>query len=473
MKKIDLFFSVLSVPLDLLFLVLAAMAAYTIRFTDYFREWRPIIFDLPFSRYMDIVFPIVLFWLFIFALFGLYSETKQRPFIYEFVKIIAACSTGLTFIVFLVFFSRELFSSRFIVLAAWILSILFVTVERGGMRLIKRFLWEKGIGRTPVLLFGEDSTTFQLKKCIEKESQIGYKLAAHFKKLDQSNLKQIEKAIERKKIQELWVGDVSLSKQNELLKLANQKHLIFKYAADLFETQAANIATDTYWGIPFVEIKRTPLEGWGRVWKRIYDLVVCVLAMFFLSPVFLILFVLIKIDSKGPSLYKNERVGSRGKIFNTYKFRSMKLEYCTGKAYDRTGKALEMEKRLIEKRNMRQGPIYKIGDDPRRTRVGRFLEKTSLDELPQFLNVFLGNMSIVGPRPHQEREVAHYIDKYPQLFEIKPGITGLAQVSGRSNLTFEEEVKLDLYYIENWSFWKDLWISFKTPFVVLFHRHKS
>ena len=136
-------------------------------------------------------------------------------------------------------------------------------------------------------------------------------------------------------------------------------------------------------------------------------------------------------------------------------------------------KILEYEKKLIAQKSKRQGPLYKILNDPRRTKVGRFMEKTSLDELPQLFKVVIGNMSLVGPRPHQAREVAKYAGYQKHVLDIKPGLTGLAQISGRSDLSFEDEVKLDTYYIENWSLKLDLWIMLKTPFVVLTKKHKN
>jgi len=181
--------------------------------------------------------------------------------------------------------------------------------------------------------------------------------------------------------------------------------------------------------------------------------------------------ILIKLDSPGPIIYKNVRVGPKND-FDTYKFRSMKIEYCTGGQYDKTGAADSLENELIEKQSMRSGPVYKIADDPRRTRLGRFLEKTSLDELPQFFNVLLGEMSLVGPRPHQPKEVAKYERWHKKVFNIKPGVTGLAQISGRSEIDFDEEAKIDTYYIENWSLGLDFKILLKTPLAVLFRKSK-
>jgi lipopolysaccharide/colanic/teichoic acid biosynthesis glycosyltransferase len=167
-------------------------------------------------------------------------------------------------------------------------------------------------------------------------------------------------------------------------------------------------------------------------------------------------------------------VGPRGN-FNVYKFRSMYVKYCTGKQFEKytdQKAVLAYEQELIKQKSERKGPVYKILNDPRRTKIGRFIEKTSLDELPQLFNVWLGNMSLVGPRPHQPREVEKYAHEHKRVLDIKPGVTGLAQISGRSDLDFDEEVKLDTYYIENWSLKQDFWIMLKTPFVVLIRKSK-
>lgn len=174
----------------------------------------------------------------------------------------------------------------------------------------------------------------------------------------------------------------------------------------------------------------------------------------------------IKIDSRGPVIFRNERVGNDGN-FNVYKFRYLKLEHCTGCQNPEYEKALETEEELIKNQSVRKGPLYKIKNDPRKTRVGQIIEAFSIDELPQLFNVFLGNMSLVGPRPHQPREVEKYEIWQKRTLSIKPGITGLAQISGRSDIDFKDEAKLDIYYIENWSLWLDIEILFKTIFVLL------
>lgn len=178
------------------------------------------------------------------------------------------------------------------------------------------------------------------------------------------------------------------------------------------------------------------------------------------------------LDSKGPIIYKNERVGNDGKKFFVYKFRYMKWDFCVTEENPGVRAALKLEKELIKTQSVRKGPLYKIKADPRKTRVGRVIEKYSIDELPQFFNVLFGSMSLVGPRPHQHREVEKYMDYHRRLLTIKPGVTGMAQVSGRSDLDFEDEYKLDLYYIENWSLLLDIRICLKTV-GVLFRRRRN
>jgi exopolysaccharide biosynthesis polyprenyl glycosylphosphotransferase len=250
-----------------------------------------------------------------------------------------------------------------------------------------------------------------------------------------------------------------------VLDFANEHHITLRYSADILGSKRLEVRTHA--GIPLVEIKRTRLEGWGKILKRLFDCIVSIIIIVILFPLFLLIALAIRLESRGPVLYFNERIGKDGHPFFAYKFRSMYIHYCTGKKYDTTGEALEYEEKLAQEKSERKGPIYKVLNDPRRTRVGRFLERFSLDELPQLFNVLFGSMSLVGPRPHMPNQVAHYTTQHRQLFTIKPGITGLAQIEGRSDLDFEDEVRLDIYYIENWSPLIDFIILCKTPLKVL------
>ena len=197
---------------------------------------------------------------------------------------------------------------------------------------------------------------------------------------------------------------------------------------------------------------------WWSFFKRIFDITFSLFFLILFSPVFLVLALLIKKDSgswNASVFYISKRVGRNGKIFKMWKFRSMQIN-------------ADQKKSALEKSSHRDGPLFKIKNDPRITPFGKFLRKTSLDEIPQFINVFLGNMSVIGPRPHLPKEVEKYSPLQKRVLAGKPGISGLAQVSGRSDLSFEDEISLDSYYIEHSSFFLDMKIFLKTPFVLLF-----
>ena len=225
---------------------------------------------------------------------------------------------------------------------------------------------------------------------------------------------------------------------------------------DLFQLSLGGVDVEAINGVPLISIKESALTGFNQAVKRALDLTLGGLAMILVSPFWLAIAVGIKLDSPGPVFFRQERVGKDGKTFTVFKFRSM----YSGRR-GTAGKAAAPTTRPI-------GPFFKMKDDPRRTRMGRFIRKTSLDELPQLINVLRGEMSIVGPRPGLPSEVAQYQEWHRKRLEAQPGITGLWQVSGRSNLTFDEMVMLDIYYAENWSVGMDLRIMLRTVPQVLF-----
>jgi exopolysaccharide biosynthesis polyprenyl glycosylphosphotransferase len=258
-------------------------------------------------------------------------------------------------------------------------------------------------------------------------------------------------------------GEVT-GKLSEVLEFCRANQLGFKMTPDLFLVRSYHVKVETVSGVPIMEFRRSPLDGWGRIIKRLVDLVGSTILIILTSPLMLISAIFVKITSKGPILYVQERVGLE-KNFQFYKFRTMKTEYCLGEDYGGQ-KAQKMFKKL-SKHNEADGPIFKLKDDPRLTLVGRLLRKTSIDELPQFFNVLRGNMSLIGPRPPIPEEVKQYTNWQRRRLGVKPGITGLWQVSGRSEVSFDEWVKLDAYYIENWSLWLDFQIFLKTIWVVI------
>lgn len=207
-------------------------------------------------------------------------------------------------------------------------------------------------------------------------------------------------------------------------------------------------------GLPLMHVELPQYSGGKHVLKRLMDLVLSAAAILVLLPLWAVLAVLIRRDSEGPAMFKQERVGLAGKTFMMYKFRSMVV-------------TAEDEKEQLVHMNEGSGPLFKIREDPRVTRVGRWMRKYSLDELPQLWNVFIGDMSLVGPRPPLQSEVAAYRRRLYRRLYIKPGLTGMWQINGRSELNWQDSVRLDLYYVENWSVLGDLIILWRTCRVVI------
>ena len=467
MKQSELFFSFLLVPLDFLMIIFAGISAYYLRFASVATEIRPVIFSLPFSDYFQILLLIAVAWIIIFAFAGLYSIKSSRRLTAEIYRVILACSTGLMLIVIMIFAFRELFSSRFIVLAGWLLAIIYISFARIIVRLIQRILLRYGIGIHKIVLVGDSNTADALIYEFSSRKNSGYEIVKRLKNFNLEAMDDLTEFMKTCEVDEIMQSDPNLSKAEviRLFDFADENHIIFKYAADLLGAKVLKTEVSEIAGIPVVEVKKTPLEGWGRITKRIFDIIFSLFFIIIFSPILVVAAIMVKLDSRGPVIYKNERVLKNG-TFKLFKFRSMIYQYCVGDDYG-NDQALELEKKLIEEKSIKTGPVYKIADDPRLTKVGKFIRRWSIDELPQFFNVFIGNMSLVGPRPHQPREVAKYERHHKKVLSIKPGLTGLAQISGRSDLSFEDEVKLDSYYIENWSLIFDIAILLRTPLAVI------
>ncbi len=468
LKKVELFFTTILVPIDFLTIFLAGLSAYFIRFSEYYRGIRPIIFDLPFNNYLWSLTLISLLMVPIFFFSGLYRTKKNTPLAKELVRIILGCSLGLALIAVMIFFRRELFDSRFIVLVGWLLSMVYLIFIHSFLNWLQRKLYIYGIGVRRIVLVGNSKTADNLIAEFSSNKYSGFEVVRRIRDFSLETAQELAEFIKDREVDEVIQSDPNLSKVEtlRLYDFAAENQLTFKYVADLLEIKVLRHEVTEIIGIPVVEVKRTTLEGWGRVAKRIMDLVLSGIFIIILSPVFLITAIAIKLNSRGPIFFANRddgtpvtRVGEKGELFHYFKFRSM------------IDKVDNMRYNELADRNLRSdGPMVKIKDDPRVTAVGKFIRRFSIDELPELFLVFAGRMSLVGPRPHLPEEVAKYEHHHKKTLTIKPGITGLAQVSGRSDLLFEEEVKLDVYYIENWSLLLDFSILLKTPLAVLKNR---
>ncbi|MBI2436432.1 MAG: sugar transferase [Candidatus Magasanikbacteria bacterium] len=470
MKRSEVILLLLQVPIDFLMLFFAGVSAYYLRFSDWATTLKPVFFDISIGEFISIVSWVALGWLVIFAIVGLYSTDPNRKLARDLVRVILACSTGLAAVAVYVMFTQEVFDSRFLVVASWACAIMYVSFGRLVMRGVKGLMYRFGMGLRRVVVIGNGEIGQAIIETLNRRKELGYAVVGSF----DSYTKMYDTKMCELRIDELFFSKPRSNEAEALsaIRFCNAHHIVFKYSADLFATYSANMTVTALAGIPIVELTRTPLDGWGRIIKRIFDIVVSIFVLIILSPLWLLLALVIFIETGSPVIYKNKRIGIRGNIFFTLKFRSMYQDKSTGPQFGEAGKQAEAEEqKLIEKQNSKTGPIYKIADDPRVTPFGRFIRRWSIDELPQFINVIRGEMSIVGPRPHQPREVEKYEQDFPLVFVLKPGITGLAQISGRSDLSFEEEMRLDILYVEKWSLLQDIIIFLKTPFI-LFKRRK-
>ncbi len=294
--------------------------------------------------------------------------------------------------------------------------------------------------------------------------------------LNEKNLEFLRSQIRQGKLAEIYLfgsdNSAQIELEIELAAMAEKHKVSFIFCpSGLGIFQSFGLQSVFLENHHFFELIHSRLLGWQIVFKRLFDLVFSLSFLVFFAWLYAIIAILIKLESSGSVFYQSDRIGPNGQIFKLWKFRRLKTEYCTSET---NPKSLDLEQKIIQEQgeNANRGALYKIKNDPRSTKVGLFLEKTSLDEIPQFINVLIGNMSIVGPRPHQPREVSKYLPHHYKVLNIQPGITGMAQINGRSDLSFEEEVRLDTIYVEKWSFWLDLWIILKTPIVLIFKKHK-
>ncbi len=443
MKRSEHYFAFALLPLDFFSIVAAFVLAYLVRIQS------EVIFIWGLNQYLRFVFAITPFWILIFGLAGLYNIKNTRRGFDEFASIFLACSAGIMLVVSYVFLSRIDFFSRLVVIYTYLLSILLVTLGRTVVRLLQRHLLRWGIGVHRVLVIGPTKTVRAILNQINRSSRLGYKL---IKVISAQSADQIEKIYRRQPFDDIIVADSQISdlQIGRLIEFAHSRSIGFRVVPNLYRAMSVNINYVMLGSIPTLEHRATPLDGWGKIIKRSFDIIGSIFGLIIFSPIFLFCALGIKIRSPGPIFFLQKRVGQHG-LFTFVKFRTMRQD------------AYKEHKKLMRQ----HGPVFKLKEDPRVFDFGRFLRKTSLDELPQLWNVLKGEMSLVGPRPPIPEEVRQYSPWQRKRLRIKPGITGLWQVSGRADLDFDQWVRLDIYYIENWSLWLDLQILIKTFWVVI------
>ena len=324
------------------------------------------------------------------------------------------------------------------------------------------------------MIIGNSSATKDIASVLSETTKTGYRVVAMNcpARLVPKSLAGVEQftdtqaalqAIKRLHVTTIIQTDLyDSSDRNQLILGAAQvNHINYNFIPGEAEFYSGKNTVDVFLGYPMISVSQTPLIGWGAIAKRIFDTVVSLILVIVLSPLLLLLVALQKILNPGPVFYLSNRLSQFSKPVQLIKFRSMSAKY--GKK-DAAEEFEQMGRKDLAAEYRRD---HKVKNDPRVTRFGNFLRITSLDELPQVFNVLKGDLSLVGPRPILPQEVKFSDGKAALLHSVKSGVTGLWQVSGRSELSFDERIELETFYAQNWSFWLDIKILFKTIAVVI------
>ena len=489
MKKHEIIFSIIKLPLDFFIIFLVFFLSREIRLiTDLIPN-----IQLPIQTIDDInLLFFALLWAFLYILVlsihWLYSIKIFNSKIKEFLEIIRySFYTFIFFSVIAYLWNWVIYDTaipRLIVIFSFIIWTLWVILERIILNNLQYYLLKKWIIPKRKLLLVNNKGFSKIKDILKdiKKKKI-YKIIWYINDEKLSNnedkinylwkIKDMYSLFEKKKCDEILYIDSDFNKKElfELWELSRIFWVRYRYITNSFDITKTNTELSLINKIPVLEIQNTPLENWWKVIKRIFDILAWIIWIILLSPFLLIVATLIKLeDPRWPILYKNKRLWEKGLEFTLYKFRYMKWKFCVKDAYwikEDKDIALKYEKILIKKQNSRNWALYKIKNDPRKTKIWNFIEKYSIDEIPNLFNVILWNMSLVWPRPHQAREVNKYSLEEKRLLTIKPWVTWMAQVNWREKNDFKKEAKLDVFYIENWSFLLDLKIILKTFSVVV------
>jgi exopolysaccharide biosynthesis polyprenyl glycosylphosphotransferase len=446
---------------DVLIIFCSFFLAYWVRFYSPFTEILPVTKGIPpLSFYFYGSIFVALVWVAAFNAYGLYKSTRPREAFDEFYLLAKSATLGFLVILAFTFFYRGTSYSRATLVASWILGIILLYAERRIMARLERRFMRRGYGVKNAVIVGTGETGISLYRRWKENPQPGYQLIGLVRAReddvseDPGHMREapvlgavndLFRIIDEQNVG-LVILALPLSYHNEIMGIilgCEDLKVEFQIVPDMVEIMAARAKVVSFDGVPLISLGRTPLEGWNRVLKRFLDAALSSAGLVLLSPGFALLAIIIKLDSKGPVFFKQERLGRDGRTFFQYKFRSM-----------------------IEDAEKQTGPVFAKEDDPRRTKVGAFLRRSNFDELPQLFNVLRGDMSLVGPRPERGFFVDKFKEGIPRYFlrhKVKSGITGWAQVNGlRGNTSIEERTKYDLFYVENWSLAFDIKILLLT-----------
>jgi len=454
MKRSELFFSFLLLPVDATAIIIAFLTAYTVRVR---LDLIPANTDVQLAEYLKYGIYLMPAWLIFFAFAGLYSIDRQKSYPNKLYKIFISSSSAILLLIVFIFLNKISFFSRLILIYTWVLSISFVFLGRVIVEEIRKYLFRYNIGVIRVICIGANDITKKIISMSNRDLAMGVKVIgvlngdykeSSFKIL--GRVSELQAIIKKYHPDEVILTDMSLPEVqiNDIILACSDNNVTFKFIPNILFLMTSHVNTRHFAGLPMMEVRGTPLDGWGRIAKRIIDILFASVALIISSPFSILAMLAVKFSSPGPVIYAHDRIGRDGKKFRLYKFRSM---------YD---KAEEKEKRY-----------WTEAKDSRITPVGHFIRKTNIDELPQLINVLKGDMSMVGPRPEQPAFVDKFQKEIPEYFKrhrVKSGLTGWAQVNGlKGDTSIRERVRYDIFYIENWNIWFDVKILILTIILII------
>ncbi len=446
---------------DVLLINASMLLAYWVR---YELQWfRDISYYHPLSTYARFGLLFTGLMLLAFQMDQVYQHWRGCPWLDQVYRIINATAKSEVVMLAITFTLQPLQYSRLLLGEAGIIAIILLALSRMVQNVIVGQLRVRGIGVDRIIIVGAGEVGRTVMRTIVARPELGYQIAGfvddnpqkgktdigRFKAL--GSLRNLSRLIEEEAVDEViitlpWMYHRKIM---SIVRECERRHVSACIVPDLFQMSLSQVDVDDMGGVPLISVREVGFGKGALLIKRGIDVVGAVIGLVLGAPLLALIGLAIRLDSPGPIVFRQTRVGAAGKTFEMYKFRSM-----------REGAEAELEQ--LRELNEADGPIFKIRDDPRLTRVGRFLRRTSLDELPQLWNVLRGEMSLVGPRPPLPAEVTRYMEWHKKRLEVRPGMTALWQVSGRSTLSFDEGVLLDIYYIENWSLWLDFKILLRT-----------
>jgi len=422
-----------------------------------------------FENNISIFISAIVFWLIFLSSFGVYTDFRTRSF-WEIAWITIKSSFFVALALgSVVFLTKMTLTSRLFILTFAGVSIVFILVEKKTINFFLEILRKSGYNSINLLIVGTGPRAQQFIDIVQKHSKWGLNIIGlvddepgkvgtrvkGFKVL--GRLRDIPVILHNYVVDNVvFVVPRSWLSKIEIPIIACENEGVDAYISiDLYNTKISKLKQSKLGNIPLLEFNTVPANEWQLFIKRSLDIILSLVGIIIAAPLFFIIAIGIKLSSPGPIFFKQQRMGVNGRHFTLYKFRTMRV-------------GADIKKKELERQNEMKGPVFKIKHDPRVYPFGRFLRKTSMDELPQLFNVLKGDMSIVGPRPPLPAEVEMYEIWQRRRLSLKPGLTCIWQVSGRNEVDFDEWMQMDLDYIDNWSLFLDLKIMFKTIFVVLF-----